>query len=133
MVIRIVFDVILDFNSNEKVFYMKKLLFVVPALLLMLLASCSNKDIEYDDYDYQAVYFSYQYPVRTITLGDDFVDTSMDNEYKFRIMATLGGVYSNQSDVYVDVVVDEALCSGFNYSDSSDLLVMPQSYYQLAS
>ncbi len=115
---------------------MKKLLLIIPAcLLLVYLPSCTNQDIEYDDFKYQAVYFSYQTPIRTITLGEDFVDTSMDNEYKCQIMATLGGVYSNKKDVTIDFVVDNSLINGFRFNptDGVELRAMPASYYQLAS
>lgn len=123
----------MDFNQNEKVFHMKKLLFIIPALLLFVFSSCSNQDIEFEDFDYQTVYFAYQYPVRTITLGEDFVDTSLDNEYKFNLMATLGGVYSNKRDVTIRIEVDNSLVSGFFFSEGDEILPLPQNYYQLAS
>jgi|SRR5690554_157907 len=120
----------IDFLT-ENVNQMKKLLYIIPGLLL-LLSSCSNKDIEFNDYDFQAVYFAYQYPVRTITFGEDFVDTSMDNEGKFQIMATLGGVYSNKKDVTLSVAVDTSLTTGFQFSGGDDILPLPETYYELA-
>ena len=52
------------------------------------LAACDNQDIEFDDYKFQAVYFGSQYPVRTLQLGDDeFMDLTLDNQHKFKIMA----------------------------------------------
>lgn len=112
---------------------MKRLLLIFPVMLLFLLIpSCSNQDIEFDDFEFQSVYFAYQYPVRTITLGEDFVDTSMDNEFKFQIMATLGGVYSNKKDVRIDIAVDNSLVDGFQYSGGQELKAMPDNYYQMA-
>lgn len=113
---------------------MKKLLFLFTIILPMIFHSCSNQEIEFPDFDYQTVYFAYQYPVRTITLGDDFVNTTMDNEHKFQIMATLGGVYSNKNNVTVNFVVDNSLCAGYHYlSNGNEIRVMPENYYQLAS
>ncbi|MFO7658809.1 MAG: DUF5627 domain-containing protein [Bacteroidales bacterium] len=112
---------------------MKKLLFLFMIMLPVIFHSCSNQEIEFPDYDYQTVYFAYQYPVRTITLGEDFVNTTMDNEHKFQIMATLGGVYSNKNNVTVNFVVDTSLCSGYHYENGDPIRVLPESYYQLAS
>jgi hypothetical protein len=115
---------------------MKKILLIIPVLLMvMAISSCSNQDIEFDDFEYQTVYFAYQYPIRTITLGDDFVDTSMDNEGKFRIMATLGGVYSNKKNVTVDFVIDNSLLEGFRFNplNGTELRALPANYYQLAA
>ena len=39
---------------------------------------CKNDDWSFPDYDHSAVYFAYQYPVRTIVLGEDNnFDTSL--------------------------------------------------------
>ena len=99
----------------------------------VLLVSCENEDWEFPDYEYQTVYFAHQYPVRTITLGEDIFDTSLDNEWKFQIMATTGGVYKNKNDITIDVTVDNALVDGLSYSDGGDVLPMPSNYYDLAS
>jgi len=57
---------------------------------LLTLNSCHNQDVEFPDYKYSAVYFAYQTPVRTIVLGDDVYDTSLDNEHKLKIYAAMG-------------------------------------------
>lgn len=80
------------------------------ALAVGMFTSCENQDISFDDFEYQTVYFANQYPVRTIELGDDmFVDNSIDNEHKFEIKATIGGLYTNKQNVEIDYVVDETL------------------------
>jgi hypothetical protein len=119
---------------------MKKLLFIIPVVLMVaVFSSCSNQDIEFDDFAYQSVYFAYQSPTRTITLGEDFVDTSMDNEHKFRIMATLGGVYSNKKNVNIDFVVDNTIIDRDylihvnNINLGRTVKAMPANYYQLAA
>ena len=36
-----------------------------------LLASCTNESIAFDDFERQTIYMPYQYPVRTLSLGND--------------------------------------------------------------
>lgn len=112
---------------------MKNTAYIALALSLAF-TSCKNEDWEFPDFDYQTVYFAYQYPVRTITLGDDIFDTSMDNEGKFRILATTGGVYSSPRDVLVNVAVDESLADELLFEvNGHEIEVLPSEYYQLAA
>lgn len=103
-------------------------------LILGVLAAC-NKDKDFPDYAYQTVYFAYQYPVRTITLGEDMVSTELDNQHKCRIMATTGGVYYSKKDVAINVSVDNSLLgNGLLFRSGGDqVLPMPANYYTLAS
>ncbi len=110
---------------------MKKLILILP-VLLGILSSCENGDWEFDDFDYQTVYFAYQTPVRTITLGEDYFDNSLDNEHKFEIMATTGGVYENSGDIVIDFVVDNDLCNNLTFGGGADVLPMPEEYYSIA-
>ncbi len=113
---------------------MKRLVYM-SVLLLIGLASC-NQEIEFPDFKTQNVYFAYQYPVRTITLGDDaFVNTDLDNAKKCQIYATIGGVYESRSDVTVQVSVDKTLLkNGMLFGAGRDeVLAMPDNYYSLAS
>ena len=112
---------------NEK---MKKLILILP-VLLGLFSSCENGDWEFEDFDYQTVYFAYQSPVRTITLGEDYFDNSLDNEHKFKIMATTGGVYENSGDIVIDFIVDDALCNNLAFEGGGDVLPMPAEYYSI--
>lgn len=103
-------------------------------LLLALLASCQNEEVVFPDYKYQSTYFAYQYPVRTITLGEDIFDTSLDNAFKCRIMATTGGVYENKKDITIGISVDNSLSQNLRFGPTgSDVKAMPESYYRLAS
>lgn len=98
------------------------------------LASCTNQDAEFDNFDRQSVYFAYQYPVRTITLGEDIFDTTLDNQHKCKIMGTLGGVYNNDKDVTIDIAVANSLPAGFLFSaGDSEIVAMPSNYYTLSS
>lgn len=109
---------------------MKK--FLLP-LIVVLLAAC-NKDVTFPDYPYQTVYFAYQYPVRTITFGEDIFSTELDNQRKCKIMAATGGVYYSKNDVNVSVAVDNSLLgNGLLFGAGKDeILAMPAKYYSLA-
>ena len=113
---------------------MKKILYMSLALLSAL-TSCKNQETDFPDYDMQSVYFAYQTPIRTITLGEDIFDTSLDNQHKLQIMATLGGVYENRKDVTIGITVDNTLTQGLTYGAplSGSVRAMPASYYTLAS
>lgn len=112
---------------------MKKSLWILAAMAGALFTACENGDWEFPDYKYSAVYFAYQSPVRTITLGEDeSVDNSLDNEHKCQIMATIAGVYENKKDVEIGIRVDNALCDGFKYEGTDgDIVPMPSSHYTL--
>ena len=99
------------------------------------LAACDNQDIEFDDYKFQAVYFGSQYPVRTLQLGDDeFMDLTLDNQHKFKIMATMGGSYNNARNRVIDLAGDESPSANlFSADNETPVLPMPKEYYQLAS
>ncbi|WP_140484959.1 DUF5627 domain-containing protein [Flavobacterium sp. GSA192] len=113
---------------------MKNKIFSVLVILLVSLSSCTNQDTDFNNFDYQSVYFAYQFPVRTITLGEDIFDTTLDNDYKCRIMATLGGVDSNNKDVTIDVEVANPLTTGLLFRPGGDPIVaMPSNYYSLLS
>lgn len=113
---------------------MKKNILFILFITAAVFSSCDNGDWEFPDYEYQAVYFAYQYPVRTITLGEDIFDTTLDNEGKCMIMATLGGVYDNGSDITVGVQVDNSLVDGFLFGEGQgELMPLPSTHYDLAS
>ncbi|MDN3594426.1 DUF5627 domain-containing protein [Zunongwangia endophytica] len=113
---------------------MKNKIYVVAVIIFSMLTSCENNSWEFDDYEFQTVYFAYQYPVRTITLGEDIFDTSLDNEGKAKIMATTGGTYDNDQDVFIDIVVNNSLTDGLIFDDNNmPIQAMPESYYTLES
>ena len=64
--------------------------------LVCSLWSCKSGDKEFPGYEGgSTVYFPYQYPVRTIVLGDDEYDvTQYDWNHKCQIKATFGGLPS---------------------------------------
>lgn len=108
--------------------------YILSILLFLAFASCKNQDWEFPDYEYQTVYFAYQYPVRTITLGEDLFDTSLDNEHKVKVMATTGGVYSNEKNIVIDFVVDNSMTENIIFNSwGADVVPLPSNYYTLAS
>jgi hypothetical protein len=113
---------------------MKNLL-IVSCISLLVCSACSNKDSVFPDYKYTAVYFPYQSPVKTMVLGEDIYDNTLDNEHKCLIMATMGGVYENNRNVTLNVAVDTALAGDLKFESASgdDVVVMPDHYYSLPS
>lgn len=112
---------------------MKKISFILATIMSIAFCSCENGDWEFPDYDHTAVYFAYQTPIRTITLGEDIYDTSWDNEHKCQIMATMGGVYENKKNVVIDIRVDNSLCDGYVFEGTSDdIVAMPSTHYTLS-
>lgn len=107
----------------------------IIGFVILAITSCENQEIEFPDFDYSVVYFAYQYPVRTIVLGEDNYDTSLDNAHKCMIYATMGGVYSNKKRVDIDITVDNSLCDNLFFDDKaiSPVQAMPSNYYTLAS
>src|SRR3954464_72233 len=106
--------------------------FLISLVVLSTLSAC-NKDWEFPDYKYTTVYFPYQTPVRTIVLGEDIYDNSLDNQHKFLIMATMGGVYENKKNVTLNVAVDNSLAEHLKFETATgdSLYVMPSNYYTL--
>ena len=106
--------------------------------LSLTVASCYNADRDFPDYEGgTTAYFAYQYPVRTLILGNDIYDNSLDNAHKCQIWSTMGGAYGGR-DAYVDIVVDETLCDNLFFMDvngnaEKPVLPMPSPYYTLLS
>lgn len=106
--------------------------------LSLTYTSCYNADREFPDYeDGTTAYFAYQYPVRTLILGNDIYDNTLDNAHKCQIWSTMGGAYGGR-DAVVQFSVDETLCDNLYFVDEGGnpafpVTPMPKSYYSLAS
>ena len=116
---------------------MKKFIIIFFAFLFAL-TSCHFKNFDNDFPDYEggtSAYFPYQFPVRTIVLGDYVFDNSNDLEHKFVISAGMGGVYENKVDRKFTVTVDETLCNdNIRFSSGGDIIrPLPSNYYSLSS
>ena len=111
---------------------------VVLGAFALTCTSCYNSEHEFPDYEGgTTAYFAYQFPVRTLVLGNDIYDNSLDNEHKCQIWSTMGGAYGGR-DAYVDIVVDETLCDNLYFVDeggnaAAPVQAMPSNYYTLAS
>ena len=100
----------------------------------LTVASCYNADKEFPDYEEgTTAYFAYQFPVRTLVLGNDIYDNSLDNAHKCRIWATMGGAYEGR-DAVASIIVDETLCNDLYFTDAAgqkanQVLPLPHHYY----
>ncbi|HLP74200.1 MAG TPA: DUF1735 domain-containing protein [Bacteroidales bacterium] len=111
---------------------MKKLLLILISLVGMV--SCENFDREFSDFKYTSGFFPYQYPVRTLVLGDYIYDNTNDNAHKFVISVAMGGVYENKMNRVFNFSVDESLCNNVKFAGTGDQIkALPTSYYTLSS
>lgn len=79
---------------------------------ILVLFSCENAPIEFDDFGVTTCYFPYQTPARTIILGkydEGFNDN--DNLHQFEIGVIMTGVYENKIDRKVYFELDTAMLS----------------------
>lgn len=112
---------------------MKKSIFSILALGAMM-CGCHNSDVDYPDFEYQTLSFSYPNNIRTITLGYEAdVDNSGDNEHRFQIKAVLGGVNENRAEHWVNFRVAEELCENLYFENGDPVVPMPKEYYTLSS
>lgn len=103
-------------------------------IIICSLSSCKNDAWSYPDYEYSTVYFSYQYPVRVLEMGEDLWDLTLDNQHKCKIFATWGGGYSNPNDVTIDIAIDNSLCDNLMFKNNNkDVIPLPSNYYTLLS
>jgi len=125
---------------------MKTMKRIFPGLLLatFMLASCENDPIEFDNYTKQSVYFPLQYPVRTIVLGEDRIDNTIDLQKAFHIGISIGGMYENTADRIVDFKLDPSIFPdvtapvlkdtlyGRDMNNiNSKLFILPANYYTM--
>lgn len=115
---------------------MKKIFILI--ILVIAMIACENQPWKFPDYSLQAVYFPVQLPVRTLSMGEDRVDNSLDKEGKFDIGVSIGGMYENKQDWTVDYKVDTSLVRKVylyakpqTYTAINQVLPLPASYYML--
>lgn len=105
---------------------------LIPLLsVILLLNACEQKLPEFEDFEYSAVYFPHQYPIRTLSLGEEEYDNSLDKELKFHIAPNIGGMYTNTETWTVDFEVVETLAHHIENIGGDTLLPLPASYYTL--
>jgi len=110
---------------------MKKIFFLM--VIAVTIFSCENAPVKFEDFETQTIYFPIQYPIRTISLGNDMVDNSLDKEHKFHIGVNVGGFYDNNNREWkVDFNVDPSLVpDGYLMRGTGTLKVLPSNYYSL--
>lgn len=119
-------------------------LFPVLLLATLMLAACENDPIKFEDFTTQSVYFPLQLPIRTIVLGEDRIDNSIDLQRAFNIGVSIGGLLENTTDRSVDFIIDPSIFPDVTapvlkdtlYGKdmngiSSKLLILPPNYYSM--
>lgn len=109
--------------------------FFIYLSLIGVLTACENRPFEeFEDYALKTVYFPYQLPLRTLSMGEDRIDNSLDKEGKFDIGISIGGMYENKWEWTADYVVDNSLTKDvYTKADSAlKILPLPEEYYSLA-
>ena len=93
-------------------------------------ASCHNDEQIFPDYEGgTTAYFAYQYPIRTLILGNvETYDNTSDNEHRFTIYGTCGGSYEG-INAKINVKIDESLTEGLTFEDGTPVKPLPKDYY----
>ena len=96
-------------------------------------AACESAEQNFPDYDGgTTAYFAYQYPIRTLILGNvETYDNTSDNDGRFTIYGTCGGSYSG-INAKINVSIDETLTKGLYFEDGSEVKPMPKDYYEVS-
>lgn len=113
---------------------MKKYILPLLALSAVAFTACENAEQNFDDFEGgKTVYFPYQYPVRTILLGQGVeYSTELDNAHKFQVMGYGASTYDAYNFTY-NVSVEEGLIEGVTFKNGTPVKALPQNYYQLGS
>lgn len=110
----------------------RKVLFIITLFLFMV--SCTNRDWNFPDFDYTTSYFPWQYPVRTLILGEYGYDNTNDINGRFIISAAMGGVYENEKDVVIEFAIDESLTENLRIKGTdTKIKPLPKKYYTLSN
>lgn len=110
--------------------------FLISLILIIAIGfySCRNFEVTHPDFKFTSGYFPYQFPVRTLVLGDYIYDNSNDNDHKFVISVHMGGVYKNEKDRKFKIEIDNELTDSLLFNTDGDTIrFMPDKYYTLNS
>lgn len=109
-----------------------KLIALLFCAMSLGLVSCDNQDKDFPDYEGGiSVYFPYQTPIRTIVLGSEEYDTSLDKQGKCKIMATMGGSVKGRN-IAIKISLDNDLLKNVTMEDGTPVKAMPENYYSLS-
>lgn len=107
------------------------IIIAIAAIGSTILQSCHNEKWEFPDYDFKAVYFPYQYPIRTLVLGEYEYDNENDKLHKFLISARIGGMYENKWNWKVNYVIDNSYIQNLVTNSGDTIVPLPSEYYEL--
>ncbi len=108
--------------------------FLLFICIMAGISGCKNGDVTFPDFEYTSGYFPYQFPIRTLVLGDDIYDNTNDNAHRFVVSVAMGGVYENNTNRVFNIEVDESLCDQVVFGGSeTPIRPLPRSYYTLSS
>ena len=110
---------------------MKKISILFISILFFGMFSCQNENWDFPDYYYSTVYFPYQFPVRTLVLGDYEADNTNDNNLRFLISAAIGGMYENNANRTVNYEIVPNLAQNVATTGRDTLKLLPSAYYTL--
>ncbi|WP_146947753.1 BT_3987 domain-containing protein [Cyclobacterium qasimii] len=114
---------------------MKKIM--IYLILVIGTMACKDQEFGFYDYDHTAVYFPIQLPLRTLSVGEDRIDNTLDKNLQFDIGVSIGGLYgSNDHDWTVDFEVDNSLTDNVYIvvnDEDQKVLPLPEEYYTLNS
>ncbi|WP_418262481.1 DUF5627 domain-containing protein [Flavobacterium faecale] len=109
-----------------------KIKIVLIIALVFSLVACENQDTEVADFGSTSVFFPYQFPVRTLVLGDyDLGFNDNDNNGRFEIGVLMSGVFENKSDRVVSFELAPELIdpAALGLSDVN-VKILPAAYYK---
>jgi hypothetical protein len=116
---------------------MKKI-FILLIFIIIVVAACENQPWSFPDYSLKTVYFPLQLPLRTLSMGEDRVDNTLDKQGLFDIGISIGGMYSNKKNWTVDYKVDTSITTKVYrysspqvYTNATKVRYLPSSYYTL--
>lgn len=112
---------------------MKKI--IIYLTLIIGIMACKDQEFGFYDFDHTAVYFPIQLPLRTLSMGEDRIDNTLDRNLQLDIGVSIGGLYgTNNNNWTVDFVVDNSLTDSV-YSiindDTNKIHPLPTEYYTL--
>ena len=102
----------------------------------MALTACQSGVPDFEDFEYTTAYFAFQYPVRTIVLGEsEYYDLTNDHNHRFEIQAAMAGVRENKEDIVVNFEIEPCLLENLSGESTVSkeqfaLKMLPSSHYE---
>lgn len=110
---------------------------IIVGVFALLITSCQNEPVTFENNAYTTTYFPWQYPVRILVLGETpYYDNTNDLKHQFEIDASMGGVYTNTKNINVGYEIDPSLVDSLTAligSNTVRLRMLPSNYYELVT